>query len=640
MKRSLLSLVALCCLSLIAFETRVAAKDVWVNVRSENFTLVGNASEGEIREAAIRLEQYHSLFARLFAKADAVRSVPTVVIVFKNDETFKPFRPLYEGQPSDVAGFFQPGRDVNYIAVSAERGGESAYRTIFHELAHLFIDRRLRGMPLALSEGLAEYYSLCKISESGKRVTLGREHVPHLRLLDERDLLPLSTLLTVDYNSAIYNERGSRSLFYAQSWAFAHYLLQTDEEEGLQKFSRFLELLADGATVENALSQAFRVNIAEMEKGFKQYARRPSFSTRVAVFDRPLEYAKEMHSARISEASAQSYMGDLLLHLNRLDEAEAYLQKALTLDANLVTAQASLGMLRLKQKRSSEAVSILRRAAAVDTQGFLTQYYFAYALSRESEGADGTIWGYATEAATEMRAALSRARELSPRFIEAYRLHAFVNLAMGEQLDEAEALLKHALALAPERQDVSLVLAQVHKRQLKFEAARQILKAILLRPDDRLLREQAQTLLEDVRYVEGLASRPEYIERMKRAAAQSPDAVAQGSEQAHSGRHTLARRFKGGERIRGTLAAIECTDTGIVISVKTGDRMLRVHGANLRQVFFVTYVAGLERTMTCGSRSPENPVVLTYRPSNNPRAKFDGEAIAIEFVPEDIDIEP
>ena len=108
---------------------------------------------------------------------------------------------------------------------------------------------------------------------------------------------------------------------------------------------------------------------------------------------------------------------------------------------------------------------------------------------------------------------------------------------------------------------------------------------------------------------------------------------------AHAARPSLAKRFKG-ERVRGMLTDIECMDKGVALSVKVGDRTLRLHAAELRSVFFVTYVMGLERTVTCGARAGQNLVVLTYRSASDPSARFDGEAIAIEFVPEDIDIEP
>lgn len=643
MRRYALSFVALLLFSLVAFGGRVEAKENWTSVRSQNFTLVGNASEREIRAVALRLEQYRSLLARLFNREAAAQTVPTTVIVFKNDDAFKPFRPLYQGRVTDVAGFFQPGHDLNYIAISAERKGDDSYATIFHELVHLFVDRDLRGLPLCLNEGLAEYYGALGISDGGKRVTFGKENAGHLRLLKDKGLLPLETLLAIDYGSADYNEGDGRKLFYAESWALAHYLLQQDEPNGLERFKKYLGLLAEGASVQDGMKQAFQSDLAAIEKGLKAYVRHTPLPTSAASFDAPLEFDEAMRSAQITEAEAQAYLGDLLLHINRTDEAERYLQKSLALNPQLMLAQATLGMLRVKQQRTNEAIAILRRAAANDPQNYLTQYYFAYALSREGMGEAGTVWGYPSAMAVEMRAALSRVRQLAPSFIEAYRLQAFVNLALDEKLDEAETLLKRALELAPERQDVMLILAQLHLRRLDFEAARNDVQPILRHAADQRLREQAVGLLAEIKHTEEQAATAASLPAQKNEEPPSSQPPSTGeaessAEQAHAGGQRLARRFKG-ERVRGLLTHIQCLEQGVALFVKTGDRTLRLHSEDLRRVFFVTYVPGLERAVTCGARTPQNLVVLTYRPSATPRADYDGEAIAIEFVPEDVDIE-
>lgn len=36
--------------------------------------------------------------------------------------------------------------------------------------------------------------------------------------------------------------------------------------------------------------------------------------------------------------------------------------------------------------------------------------------------------------------------------------------------------------------------------------------------------------------------------------------------------------------------------------------------------------------MTCGTRKPENPVIVIYRPSKNARAKTNGQVLAVSFV--------
>src|SRR6185369_3511420 len=91
------------------------AKDNWIKVSSKNFTLVGNASEKDIRQVATRLEQFRDVFTRLFGGIKFTSPVPTTVIVFKSAGAYKPFNPRND------AGYFQSGQDVNYITLSTER---------------------------------------------------------------------------------------------------------------------------------------------------------------------------------------------------------------------------------------------------------------------------------------------------------------------------------------------------------------------------------------------------------------------------------------------------------------------------------------------------------------------------------------
>src|SRR5437762_12523900 len=120
MKRLTAPLVAVLALFVLALPASAAAsKDTWLSVRSKNFLLIGNASEKEIRQVGTRLEQFRDVFLRLFPRAADGDVLPTTVVVFKNHSSYRPFKPLYQGKPQDnVAGYFQPGTDVNYITLT------------------------------------------------------------------------------------------------------------------------------------------------------------------------------------------------------------------------------------------------------------------------------------------------------------------------------------------------------------------------------------------------------------------------------------------------------------------------------------------------------------------------------------------
>jgi Flp pilus assembly protein TadD len=85
----------------------------------------------------------------------------------------------------------------------------------------------------------------------------------------------------------------------------------------------------------------------------------------------------------MSEAEAEAYLGDLLAHIDRREDAAARLGRALNLDPKLSFAHASLGMLLARRQRFDDARRHLREAVATGAQNYLAHYYYAFALSRE-----------------------------------------------------------------------------------------------------------------------------------------------------------------------------------------------------------------------------------------------------------------
>ena len=94
-------------------------------------------------------------------------------------------------------------------------------------------------------------------------------------------------------------------------------------------------------------------------------------------FDIKMDFEREMQVTPLTEARAQFYLGDLLLHTNRLEEAEALLQKSIAADPAFPGSHASMGLLRLRQERFDEALRFLTEAVESDSQNYMTHYYFA-----------------------------------------------------------------------------------------------------------------------------------------------------------------------------------------------------------------------------------------------------------------------
>lgn len=614
-----------------------ASGEGWTRVRSKHFLVLGQAGEGEARRVATGLEQYHAAFARLLPVEHFDSPVPTTIIVFRDDREYAPFKPLYRGQTaSGVAGYFQPGDEVNYITLAAD--GEGARRgpssTLLHEYTHLLINNYFRLAPLWLAEGLAEYYSTARLSDDKKRLTLGRPVKQREQALSVQPLLPLAELFAVNNESPHYFEQAKRGLFYAQSWALVHYLLNGGGGARRGQLARFLALLSDGTPDREAFRLAFATDLEGMAAELSSYARRAGYPERSESFERALDFDAELSARPLTEAEALAHLGDLLLHSRRPEEAEVYLRRALELDAAHPAAHTSLGILRLRQNRLEEARQHLSEAIKADPQNHLAYYHYADALQREGLGvdlSDVSVRGY-EEKTRLIRAALRRAIKLAPSFLESYRLLATVDLERGGEPDEAEALPKHALTLAPRRHEFTLLLAQARSDKAEFAAARELAETAARQSGDPLVREQALKVLALI------AAREERAARLKAQAdesarlADSTRVATQPCDMPDPGPQYKKLRFDG-EQVCGQLKSIECADEGVVLMVEAGGRSLRLRAEAFNLVRFVTYTTAVKGHVACGARDPAVLVLVTYRSKKDSKTGFDGVPVAVEFIP-------
>ena len=92
----------------------------WFETRTAHFNIYSCGAPQDVYKLAARLEQFCQAYT-LLAGAQAVASPPIVVMAFPDHETMKPFLPLYQGQPANLAAFFQRGSDENLIVLCPAR---------------------------------------------------------------------------------------------------------------------------------------------------------------------------------------------------------------------------------------------------------------------------------------------------------------------------------------------------------------------------------------------------------------------------------------------------------------------------------------------------------------------------------------
>src|SRR5688572_28412761 len=303
--------VTLCLLAVVSQHTPVLAKDNWISVRTKNFFMVGNDSEKEIREVGLKLEQFREVFTRLFPNMVFSTPVPTTVVVFKSHSSYAPFKPH-----ANTAGYFQAGRDVNYITLTTElNGSQDAFNVIFHEYTHLLVNNTFQDAPLWFNEGLAEYYSTFKITED-RKVRLGAPISNHVYLLRQSKMLPLRTLFEVGHKSPHYNESKKQGIFYAQSWALMHYLL-IGKTGFVAPLTKFLELQNQNVPLDQAFQQAFGMSFETLEKDLRNYIKQDRYNVLNGHFEKKLELDTNAQAIPLTEAEGQAYLGDLMFHSHR-----------------------------------------------------------------------------------------------------------------------------------------------------------------------------------------------------------------------------------------------------------------------------------------------------------------------------------
>jgi hypothetical protein len=132
---------------------------LWFETRTVHFTIYSCGSVRDVYRLSARLEEFCEAYT-LLAGARALASPPIVVMAFPDHESMKPFLPLYQGQPGNIAGFFKRSGDENLIVLSLP-GPDSSFEgmeVIFHEYTHLLFRHNDPIWPLWLKEGMAEIY--------------------------------------------------------------------------------------------------------------------------------------------------------------------------------------------------------------------------------------------------------------------------------------------------------------------------------------------------------------------------------------------------------------------------------------------------------------------------------------------------
>ena len=643
--RHLIRCAALCLLAFgpHAVGPRAEAASKWTQLQSENFLFIGDASEGQIRRVAERLEQFQDALFSVLPGPRTASQTPTIVIVFDTERSMTPLKPLFRGKPVDVAGYFNGGQDANYIVVNGE-SLDTSMLAIFHEYAHYLIHDSEWTVPLWVDEGLAELYAMTGTMSDRKSLIIGRAPAHHVSLLRTSTMMPVKELVAVDRTASIYNEGSRRGLLYAQSWALVHYLMLGNPTRAVE-FRSYLSAMESGKSHDEAFSAAFN-NAALLDSELHEYSRRFSFPA--VQFDLPEKSAARAipRGTTLADDEADAYLADLQARIDRVAEARVRVAAIQKRDATVGRAFMVLGAIDLREERVSEAVAHLGKAAALAPDDLVVQSTFARSLVAQLVAARNDTTR-AAEIVSQARPVLARATTLKPNSAWAASMLGYVELVGGDALAAAAALTR-AVVLDPRREEYRILLAQALVRQGEFDKATALLGPLMASgrtPDVRADARRVLGSLADTRVArERVPDTPPVTARAATAPTAAPTPV-QGTTSTTSPTDALRdgdrasglqlRVVQAGEqRLLGTLDGIDCVGGLVVFRVTTNGGPRALMARQFADVDFISYRSTAPGRVNCGIPKTRDRVYATYRPDAE-AAGFDGRAVAIELLPED-----
>jgi hypothetical protein len=303
------------------FATARGRTATWIEVRSPRFTVVTNSSEKQGRRIAVQFERIRAILQQAYRQVGDDPESPVLVLAVKSKDQFRALEPTQYVSKNALPlhGMYVRGSDKNYILMRIDSGAGHPYPVVFHEYTHLFLREADERLPLWLNEGLAEFYQNTQIYD--QEVVLGQTNLQQLMFLRQEQLLPLSTLLSVDERSPYYLEENKGAVFHNECWALTHYLMLKDYGDKTSRVPQYISLVNANIDPVTAAIRVFG-DLRKLQRSLEDYIAQSSFNHFEARLSSKIDVAN-FEVLRITPAQAEAMKADYLAASGRLEEARA-----------------------------------------------------------------------------------------------------------------------------------------------------------------------------------------------------------------------------------------------------------------------------------------------------------------------------
>lgn len=349
-------------LLLAALPAPAAARAAWQRAATPHFVLYAKADRDSVLRLARNLESMAEMLERE-GFGVRTRERPRVTLVAIPDRReFQSHLPVRGGKRAEVSGLAHKLPYGTWIGFAAfdDRGRMVAH----HELLHAIVDASLGNAPLCLNEGLAEFYSTWRATGRGGHYG---EAIPwHQWVVRHEKPYTLDRLFEMDRDAPEYVRGGeSQALFYAQSWAFVHYLMRLDGRS--QRFRDLALAIAGGTPPRRAFARAYPGEDWDQVPGklaaYVGEDRLASWEMRLPEPPGALPVA--VREAAEAEVAAHLGMWRVLEEDVDAGATRALFESARGAEAEAGLATAGLGLLEQRAGREAEALKRFRAVAAM-----------------------------------------------------------------------------------------------------------------------------------------------------------------------------------------------------------------------------------------------------------------------------------
>jgi hypothetical protein len=284
-----------------------ASDSGWTRARNRHFEVYSQAGAANARSLLLWFDRLHTFFERQTG-LNLDRHAPVQILVFNSVEQYEPVRL----RPNSDAYYLATDSN-NYIVLSSPR----AQTVAAHEYWHFVEHTEGLHLPVALNEGLAEFYSTVQMDAD--RALIGAVPSARFRTLQmHQSWTPLAKLLAMD-DRDLPPDRQTSEMFYSETWALCHMLMLAPGYA--PHFRELAGRLSAQVPVQQAMETTYSKSLSTIATDLREWV--TTLTSVTASIQISLSSETEpLVAGDADDFSVRSLMAEILRGSGKVDEAE------------------------------------------------------------------------------------------------------------------------------------------------------------------------------------------------------------------------------------------------------------------------------------------------------------------------------